>query len=158
MKKFFIILILVLIIVFAVILLVRQTTSREEFVTIKVFFNNTELDPVFSCNKVFPVERTILKTAEIERMAITELLTGPTLPEVEKGFLTSLNSGVKLKNLAVVGGKALVDFDERLDYQIGGPCRAAAIRAQITETLKQFPSIKEVIISVNGRTQDILQP
>jgi len=34
----------------------------------------------------------------------------------------------------------------------------AAIRAQIRETLKQFPTVDEVIISIDGRTEDILQP
>jgi len=33
-----------------------------------------------------------------------------------------------------------------------------AIRAQITETLKQFPTVENVVISIDGRTEDILQP
>jgi len=33
-----------------------------------------------------------------------------------------------------------------------------SIRSQIESTLKQFPSVKQVIISVDGRTDDILQP
>lgn len=52
----------------------------------------------------------------------------------------------------------MIDFDERLEFQVGGSCRVAAISAQIRETLKQFPQVKEVIISINGRTEDILQP
>ena len=34
----------------------------------------------------------------------------------------------------------------------------AAIRVQITETLEQFPTVDSVIISIDGRTEDILQP
>jgi hypothetical protein len=34
----------------------------------------------------------------------------------------------------------------------------AAISAQIRETLKQFSTVKGVIISIDGRTEDILQP
>ncbi|MBU3925210.1 GerMN domain-containing protein, partial [Patescibacteria group bacterium] len=55
-------------------------------------------------------------------------------------------------------GIAKVDFDERLEFQAGGSCRVAAIRAEITETLKQFPTVNNVVISINGRTEDILQP
>ena len=51
-----------------------------------------------------------------------------------------------------------VDFDEQLEYQIGGSCRVMAIRSQITGTLVQFSEINNVIISINGRTEDILQP
>jgi len=45
-----------------------------------------------------------------------------------------------------------------LQYQVGGSCRVSAIRAQIIETLKQFSTVKNVVISINGRTEDILQP
>jgi spore germination protein GerM len=45
-----------------------------------------------------------------------------------------------------------------LEFQVGGSCRVAAIRAQITDTLKQFPPVDEVIISIDDRTEDILQP
>jgi spore germination protein GerM len=52
----------------------------------------------------------------------------------------------------------MADFNERLEYQVGGSCRVSAIRAQISETLKQFPTIKDVIILINGRKEDVLQP
>jgi len=48
--------------------------------------------------------------------------------------------------------------DKQIEYQMGGSCRVSAIRSQITQNLLQFPTIKNVIISVNGRTEDILQP
>jgi spore germination protein GerM len=158
MKRVLIIAILVVVIVAATMILINQDNPKEEFVNVKVFFNNTNLDPEFSCNKVFPVERRVLKTDELEKTAIAELLNGPTQGEVEQGFLTSINSGVKINKLSIVRGKAVIDFDERLEFQVGGSCRVAAISAQIKETLKQFPYVKEVIISINDRTEDILQP
>jgi spore germination protein GerM len=60
--------------------------------------------------------------------------------------------------LTIEDGVAKVDFNEQLEYEVSGSCRVSAIRAQITETLKQFPTVKEVIISIDGRTEDILQP
>jgi len=35
--------------------------------------------------------------------------------------------------------------------------RVSAIRAQITETLKQFETVNEVIVSIDSRVEDILQ-
>jgi len=130
--------------------------------SINVYFNNDQLDPEYSCNKVFPVERIIPKTQAVARAALEELLKGPTAEEKTNGYVSNINQGVKIQNLTIDpstgGGTAKVDFDEQLEYQVGGSCRVAAIRAQITETLKQFSTVQNVIISINGRTEDILQP
>ncbi|MDP3093791.1 MAG: GerMN domain-containing protein [bacterium] len=130
----------------------------DTITTIKTFFNNSNLDPEFSCNKVFPVERAISKTPASARAALESLLRGPSFKEQKEGFSTSINSGVKIQKLAIENGIAKVDFDSQLEFQVGGSCRVSAIRAQITQTLKQFPTVKEVIISINGQTEDILQP
>ena len=132
--------------------------SLSEKTTIEAYFNNSKLDPEFSCNKVFPVEREIAKTSAVARAALEELFKGPSDLEKESGFFTSINSGVKIQKLVVKDGVAKVDFDEQLEFQVGGSCRVSAIRAQITKTLKQFPTVDSVIISINGRTEDILQP
>lgn len=130
----------------------------KEKMSVKAYFNNSQMDPEASCNKVFPVNRTIDKTTAVARAALEELLKGPTVEEKSNNFFTNLNDGVKIQKLTIANGIAKVDFDDQLEYQVGGSCRVSAIRAQITETLKQFTTVKEVIISVNGRTEDILQP
>lgn len=125
---------------------------------IKIFLGNSKLDPEFSCNKVFPVERIIPKTQAPATAAMNVLLQGQRGKEQENGYFTSINYGVKLQKLTIKNNTAYADFDEQLQTQVGGSCRVAAIRSQITETLKQFESVKDVIISINGRTEDILQP
>jgi len=132
--------------------------QTSETMEVKVYFNNSDLDPEFSCNKVFPVLRIIPKTRAIARAALEELLKGATAEEQRQGFLTSLNPNVKIQKLTIEKGIAEVDFDDQLEFQVGGSCRVSAIRAQIAETLKQFPTVQEVVISINGRTEDILQP
>lgn len=133
-------------------------TFEADTIPVKVFFNNSKLDPAFLCDKVFPTVRTIPWTAGIGHAAITELLKGPT--EVEKGmdYFTNISPNVRINSLTVESGVAKIDLSEELDRNIGGSCRVIAIRAQITETLKQFPTVQQVIISINGRTEDILQP
>jgi hypothetical protein len=132
--------------------------EKTEITKVNVFFNNNKMDPEFSCNKVFPTEREIPKTQAVARAALEELLKGPTKEEKAAGFITNINSGVKIQSLVIESGVARVDFDEQLEYQVGGSCRVAAISAEIVQTLKQFPTVQEVVISVNGRTEDILQP
>lgn len=127
-------------------------------IIVKTYFNNSNMDPEFSCNKVFSVEREIPKTQATARAAIEELLKGPTDDEKSQGFFTTINTGVKIQHLTIENGTAKIDFDEQLEFQVGGSCRVSAIRAEITQTLKQFSTIKEVIISINNRTEDILQP
>lgn len=126
--------------------------------SVEVFFNNSRMDPEFSCNKVFAVTRVVPRTSAVGRAALEALLAGPTEAEKEQGFFTSLNPGVKIQSLGIENGVAKVDFDEALEKAVGGSCRVSAIRAEIMETLKQFPTVKSVLISIDGRTEDILQP
>lgn len=131
----------------------------RETMTVKVFFGNSIFDPeVLDCSKNFAVEKTIPKTVAVARAALEQLLAGPTNVEKAEGYFTSINPGVKIQSLIVANGVANVDFDEQLEFQVGGSCRVAAIASQIRETLKQFPTVRDVVISINGRTEDILQP
>jgi hypothetical protein len=125
---------------------------------VQVFFNNTNLDPEISCNKVFPVIRTVEDSPAIATMAIEELLKGLTGDEERQGYNNSIPVNVKLNKINIKDGTAFVDFNEELEKGVGGSCRVTSIRAQITETLKQFSSVQNVTISINGRTEDILQP
>jgi len=125
---------------------------------VKAYFNSDKLDPESSCKKVFPVEREIATTDAPARAALDELLAGPTPMEQTAGYSTSINSGVTIQGLTIRDGVAAVDFDEQLGFQVGGSCRVSAIRAQITETLMQFSTVKSVVVSIDGQTEDILQP
>lgn len=136
----------------------KQVVAPENIMKVRVYLNNDRMDPEFSCNKVFPVEREIIKTEAVPRAALEELLKGASEKEEAEGFFTSINPGVKIQKLTIEDGVAKVDFDEQLEFQMGGSCRVAAIRTEITETLKQFPTVQNVIISINDRTEDILQP
>ena len=133
-------------------------TGQGKTITVKIFFGNVKDDPeVLNCEKVYSVERQVFKN-KAKMQVLEELLKGPTLEEQEKGYSTNINSGVNINSLVVENSIAKVDFDEQLEYQLGGSCRVSAIRSQITGTLVQFSEINDVIISINDRTEDILQP
>ena len=148
-------LILVGIIVLAVLVFFLRPTAT---VSLKVYFMNNTLDPQVTCEKVFPVVRSVSATQAVGRAALTELLGGPTEAERTAGYSTTIPTGVRIQSLTIQDGIARVDFDATLERSVGGSCRVSAIRQQITETLKQFPTVQSVIISIDGRTQDILQP
>jgi len=161
MSKIFSILIIIVlgVIIGASAYFIYPLQQEEETVLVKVFFSNIDEDPqALFCDKVYFAEREVSKTDMLARSALEELLKGPTDLEKEGWFFTNINPGVSIQSLNIENGKAVVDFDETLEQEVGGSCRIFAIRAQITETLKQFPEVQEVIISINGRTEDILQP
>ncbi len=136
----------------------EEPSDLEATTTLRIFFNNNKLDPEFSCNKVFPVERIVLKTQAPARLALELLFEGPTSAEKEQGFFSSIPKGVEIQKLTIENGIAKADFNGALEFQVGGSCWVSAIRSQITQTLKQFPTVDEVLISIDGRTEDILQP
>jgi hypothetical protein len=133
--------------------------QKTETLTLKVFFGNELKNPAaMDCSLVYPLERKIAKTVTTAKASLEELLKGPTETELAQKYYTSINSGVSLNKVTIKDGAAYADFNSQLEYQVGGSCKVAAIASQIRETLKQFSSIKDVVISIDGRTEDILQP
>lgn len=133
--------------------------KEVEFLHIKAYFSNSKKDPgAVDCSNVYEVVRRVPKTEAAARAALEELLAGPDTLETQDGYFTSINAGVKIQRLVIEDGVAKADFDKTLEQNVGGSCRVAAIRAQIIRTLKQFSTVKDAIISIDGRTEDILQP
>ena len=135
------------------------TADVDKMMSLRVYFSNRNLDPQGEkCEVVYPALRTVSRTTAVGRVALTELLKGPTPAEVASGVFTSINPGVRLQGLTIENGVARADFNQALGVEVGGACLTSAIRAQITETLVQFPTVKSVVISINGVSTGILQP
>jgi len=134
--------------------------TPQEYMTIQVFMGSSQLDPdSIYCEKSYPITRVIPKTKAVAEAAITELLKGISMEEEDKGgYFTSLNAGIKMQKLSITNGTAYIDFNQALQDKVGGSCLTSRIRSQITQTLKQFPSIKNVVISIDGNSETILQP
>ncbi len=112
------------------------------------------------------------KTEAIGAAALEQLLWGPTpgnladfntaIPTPEQvlkfpGRGPDWGPRVTLRGLTISNGVATADFSKEMMAYGGGSARVAAISRQITETLKQFPSVQEVRILVDGQP-DMLQP
>lgn len=126
--------------------------AKTKTMDVLVFFSNKG-----ECENVTLTKRIISETVTPARSALEQLLMGPTKLEKSEGFRTNINSGVKINSLVIDNGVAKVDFSKELETT-GGSCRVSAIRAQITKTLQQFRTVRDVIISINGDSETILQP
>ncbi|MFH1947526.1 MAG: GerMN domain-containing protein [Candidatus Magasanikbacteria bacterium] len=136
-----------------------STVQVAQQMNVFVSFPNIQLYPdMMDCTKVFKTARTIDETLAVGRASLEELFKGPTVQEIEDGYFTNIPDGVKIQELTIENGVAKVDLSNELQQGVGGSCRVTSIRAQITNTLKQFPTVQSVIISINGETEVILQP
>ena len=123
--------------------------------------------------EVQAAQRRIPKTAAVGTAALEELLWGPFPPNLA-GFGTALPTPqdvlsylgrepdwgprVTLRQLTIVDGVATADFSKEMRAYGGGSLRVMLIRRQIEQTLKQFPTVREVIIAVEGETEAVLEP
>jgi hypothetical protein len=130
--------------------------TKTETMSVKAAFSPSPIG--IDCAETRYVTRIVPKSSGTAQAAIKELLKGPTQAEIVTGVSTSIPAGTVLQKIEIKNDTAYVDFNSALDFQVGGSCRVTAIRAQIEQTLKQFSTIKNVVISINGRTEDILQP
>ncbi len=112
--------------------------------------------------KLEKVESTIPYTRAVARAAIEKLLEGPTDTEMKRLSLsTVIPRGTKLNSIWIEEGVIYVDFSEELqNYTPGSANEVRAIWDQIVRTLKQFRTVRRIVITVEGKTEleGVLQP
>jgi len=121
-----------------------KVVSRKE---IKVYFYHDPGEYI----DLAPVTRSV-NAAAPARPAIEALLKGPTAVERRRGFgpLASA-SQFRIGSLKISGGTARINFVSKRSWA-GWPGDLAPARFKIAVelTLKQFPSVQRVIVSLNG--------
>jgi spore germination protein GerM len=125
--------------------------------SVNVYLNNRKMGSSDDCSKVFPVSRTILNAETFGPGALEALLKGVSAEEKTVGYSTSLNDKVLIQKFEIKDKVAYVDFNQRFS-EVGGSCKVTAIKSQIENTLNNLPDIDSVVISVNGKTEGILEP
>jgi len=132
--------------------------DRLDTADLTVYFHNNTMDPAITCTAVFPVTRKIIATASPARTAMVLLLQGPTALETVNNYSTTIPFRSWLKDISIsTEGLATVDLGGAITGSMGGSCLVSSISAEIEETLKQFDSVKEVKILIDGEA-DKLQP
>ncbi len=91
-------------------------------------------------------------------VALNQLLNGPSEEEADNGLFSMINPGTVVYDLTIEDGTAYADFNEKLQEGVAGSATVMAIRHQIEKTLLQFDDINNVVISINGDSETILQP
>ena len=98
-----------------------------------------------------PVTRWVSGVAPA-RPAIEALLKGPTAAERQRGFESLASaSDFRIGSLKISGGTARINFVSTRRWH-GWPGDLAPVRFKtaVELTLKQFPSVRRVIVSLNG--------
>lgn len=129
-------------------------TTGQETMQVKVYFASNKDTP--DCARVEEFTRTISYTQAVGTATINEMLKGPTMKEGEIAT-NAIPANTKLLSLYIENGTAYAEFSKEIQNYGGGSCNVGAIRAQIEKTLKQFPTVDKVEISVPGVTNP-LQP
>jgi spore germination protein GerM len=99
---------------------------------------------------VTPVKRMVDAT-QPARGALEALLDGPSTAEQSKGYSSLSVEELSIGRLSIKGGTASVNFvASRTWAGWPGDLAPGRFREAVTRTLKQFPTVKRVIVSVNG--------
>jgi spore germination protein GerM len=123
------------------------TAAAQKPQKIKIYFYHEPGEYI----DLSPVTR-IMRTASPARAAIQGLLKGPTAAERKNGFdgLASA-SDFKIGSLSIRNGTARINFIVAEDWRgFPGDIAPARFKKAVELTLKQFPTVKEVVVSLNG--------
>ncbi len=124
--------------------------------TFDLYFPNGRMGSNRDCGLVFPVARSIAETSAIGRASLWQLLLGPTDAERSEGYSSSIPSFATVRSLVISDGVARVDFSKAVES--GGSCRMESIRVQLEKTLRQFETVREIVITTEGEENAALQP
>jgi hypothetical protein len=109
------------------------------------------------CSRVQGVERSYPATPSVIRLLVEALIDGPTEAERARGVSSPFPRGSQVKEVNLRGGTAIVDFNHALQ-NVGGSCRAQAIRAMVERTLMRLSEVQRVEIRAEGSVELALQP
>ena len=101
-------------------------------------------------SKILPLKRSVSAAAPLVP-AIAAMLEAPTAAEQKLGYISASYGDMKLDSVKLVKGQARVDFSRviRSDYN-PGDLQTLYFEEAVTKTAKQFPSVKKVMVCVNG--------
>lgn len=125
--------------------------------TLKVYFGNSQLNQNQDCSRVYPVEREIPQTQAVAKAALNELFAGPTAEERAQGYSSLFSEKTKsiLKSVKVEDETAYVDLVD-IRPVLGSAstsCGSAAFLAEVESTLKQFSTVKKVVLAIEGKPE-----
>jgi hypothetical protein len=139
----------------------EQVTVIPELTTVKVFLvatgDNGAAGKMIGCgDSLVPVTQQIVPTQGVLRAALEILLGLQQQYYGQSGLYNALyQSNLSIEDLRVENGRASIRLAGKL--LLGGVCDNPRVEAQLVETAKQFSTVKEVEIFINGKPlKDVL--
>jgi len=96
-----------------------------------------------------PVKRKI-SDKDILATALENLIKGPTQSELDRGFITAVPPGLKIRGITINGKTAEIDFNGAIEESAAGDILLKRVQ-QIVYTSTQFGSVNSIIIKINGQ-------
>jgi spore germination protein GerM len=126
---------------------VAQAQGKKE---VRVYFYRESAETSTNFFALAPVKRRVSAT-QPARGALEALLAGPTSAEEGQGYMSLSVKEFAIGRLSIKRGTASVNFVASRTWP-GWPGDMAPprFREAVTRTLKQFPTVKRVVVSVNG--------
>jgi spore germination protein GerM len=123
--------------------------------TLRVYFNNAQrAGSADDCATVFERQRQVPRTEAVATAALQQLFAGPTDAERAAGDRSPFSAATAglLKRVRIEHGTAFVDLhDMRAQLPgVSSSCGAAEFGMQIERTLRQFPTVRRVILAIDG--------
>ena len=133
-------------------------SQNKDTQKVVVFFTKTKPAQIITVG----VDRDIMASSNPEirlQRTISKLLLGPNNKEKNQGLYSAINPGVRLNSVNLTDQIVTLDFNEALDFQVGGSAKVLAIREQLEKTAFQFDFINQLVLTVNnGEREAVLEP
>lgn len=125
----------------------QNVRSDPRLKVIRIYF---PVEPPTEGPELKPLPRQVDATSPL-RPAIEALIAGPTSAEAKEGYVGVAYGDLKLASVKLERGVARIDFTReiRSDYN-PGDLQTLRFQEAVVKTAKQFPSVKKVIVCVNG--------
>ena len=124
------------------------TTLADNMMTVTVYYVRDE--------KIAASHRVILKTLEVGKTAMQELLFGPSGLESDAGMTSAIPAGTTFLGLDINSGTGVATVNLSKEYASGGGSLSMSLRlAQVVYTLTQFPTVTRVNFELDGKAVDV---
>lgn len=96
-----------------------------------------------------PVKRTVADR-DILASALENLIKGPTQKEKDRGYITAVPQGLKIRSISINGRTAEIDFNSAIEEGAAGDILLKRVQ-QIVYTSTQFEPVNSIVIKINGQ-------
>jgi spore germination protein GerM len=100
------------------------------------------------------VRRNLPKTDSPLTTAIQSLLSGPSISELERGYVSLIPEGTKLRSVSIADRVATLNFSEEFEYNQYGVEGYLGQLTQIVYTATSYPTVDSVQFLIDGQLRE----